>query len=104
MAKMPVHENLREIAWMVRHDPLAVIGLCLIGLGGVLAVHILLKLNRAKMFGVRDWRADSGMKLPSHYLRVCKQQGWSPWPAYFVWPSYILGAVLLIFGMLQWEK
>jgi hypothetical protein len=29
---MTPQDNLREIAWIVRHDPLLVIGPCLIGL------------------------------------------------------------------------
>lgn len=99
---MPVHENLRIIGYMARHDPLIILGFCLIGVGGVLSFHVLLKMNRAKLFGFADWRYDSGYKLPSEYLKVRKERGWSPWPAYLIWPLYILGALVLILGLLQW--
>jgi hypothetical protein len=33
------------------------------------------------------------------YLRVRSQYGWSPWPAYLVWPTAIAGWVLFIVGV-----
>jgi hypothetical protein len=33
---VPIHENLRLIAYVARHDPLVIVGLCLIGASSVL--------------------------------------------------------------------
>ena len=101
---MPLDENLRAITYMLRHDPLIVSGLAFLGFGGVLSFHILLKLNRAKRFGVRDWRPDSSFKLPWQYLQVCEEKGWTRWPAYLTFPCYIFGFILLVVGLLQWGK
>jgi hypothetical protein len=95
---MPIHENLRVVAYMARHDPLVILGLCLIGAGTVLFFHILLRMNRAGLFTFASWRYDSGYKLPGVYLRVRKQRGWSPWPAFFIWPCFVLGFVALALG------
>ena len=38
-------------------------------------------------------------QLLTDYLRVRSQYGWSPWPAYLVWPTAIAGWVLFIVGV-----
>jgi hypothetical protein len=96
---MPIHENLRIIAYMARHDPLSVLGFCLLGLGGVFSSHVLLKMNRARLFGFRDWRWDWSVRLPVDYLKVRKQHGWSAWPVYLTWICFTLGMVALISGL-----
>lgn len=98
---MPVGENLRAIVYMARHDPLAVLGFCLLGAGGVFSFHVLLRMNKAGLFGFRDWRWDSNFRLPANYLKVRKHYGWSPWPVYLTWTCFALGFVALISGLLQ---
>ena len=38
-------------------------------------------------------------KLISDYLRVRSQYGWSPWPAYLVWPTAVAGWALFFVGV-----
>jgi hypothetical protein len=74
---VPIHENLRAIAYMAQHDPLAILGFCLLGASGVLFSHMLLKMTRAG-FEVAYWRFDGKCRLPAEYLKVRKERGWSP--------------------------
>jgi hypothetical protein len=96
---VPIHENLRAIAYMAKHDPLAILGFCLLGAGAVLFFHMLLKMNRAGLNAV-VWRGMlASYRLHAEYLKVCKQRGWSPWPAYLVWPCFGLGFAAILTGM-----
>ncbi len=83
---------------MARHDPLAILGFCLLGASGVLFYHMLLKMSRAG-FKVPYWRFDGKYKLPVEYLKNGKERGWSPWPAYLIWPCLALGVAALVGGL-----
>ncbi len=96
---MPIHENLRAIAYMAKHDPLAILGFCLLGAQGVLFFHMLLKMSRAG-FEVAYWRFDGKYRLPAEYLKAGKERGWSPWPAYLIWPCLALGVAALVGGLI----
>jgi len=91
-------QNLRAIADMARHDPLAILGFCLIGAGAVLSFHMYRKMSRAG-FNVAFGRFEATWRLPGQYLYVRKEQGWSPWPAYLVWPCHLLGLIALVAGL-----
>jgi hypothetical protein len=39
--------------------------------------------------------------VPVDYLRVRAKYGWSPWPAYLVWPALIGGLVVLTIGVFK---
>ncbi len=97
---MPIGENLRVIVYMAKHDPLAVLGFCLLGASGAFSFHVLLRMNRAGLFGFRDWRWDSNFRLPVGYLKVREQNGWSPWPVYLSWICLALGFAALVGGLL----
>ena len=101
---MPLDENLRAIEYMLRNDPLPVLGFIFFFIGGVFALHITLTLNRAKLFGFRDWRSSAGVYMSSRYLRVAKEKGWAKWPAYAAWLCYLFGALLLLVGLFRWGK
>lgn len=96
---MPLYENLRAIAYMARHDPLPILGFCLLGASGVLYFHMLLKMSRAGFDVNSFWRASFKHKLPSNYLKIGTERGWSPLPAYLIWPCALLGVVALISGL-----
>jgi hypothetical protein len=96
---VPVQENLRVIAEMAKHDPLLMLGFCLIGAGGFFSSRVLLRMNRAKLFGIRDWRWDSNYRLPMNYLKVRKARGWSAWPVYLMGICFALGTFALILGL-----
>jgi hypothetical protein len=91
--------NLRAIAELVRHDPLAVLGFLLLGASAVLHFHVETKLSDA---GIRG-RYFNGLNLraPVEYLRVRREQGWWAWPAYLVWPLLFCGIVLLVVGLFR---
>jgi hypothetical protein len=42
--------------------------------------------------------------LPAKYLKVRSEHGWSPWPAYLLWPSLILGIVSLVVGLFRLQN
>jgi hypothetical protein len=83
---------------MAKHDPLAVLGFCLLSAGGVFSLRVTLRMNRARLFGVKDWRWDSDVRLPLDYWKVRKQYGWSAWPVYLTWICFALGTIALIAG------
>ena len=98
-----LHDNLRMIAEMFHHDPAVILGFVFIVIQGVLFVHIQLKMTRAgyktsySFFGKPfSW---NGWDTPFEYLRVRAKHGWSPWPAYLIWPCLIVGVALLVFGL-----
>lgn len=95
---MPLHENLRAILEIVRHDPLVVAGFCLIGAGAVFSSHVLLRMSRAKLVGVSDLRW-AQFQLQQKYLQVREQHGWSAWPVYLSWICFALGIFALVAGL-----
>jgi len=88
-----------EIIEMFRHDPAVVLGFFLIGSGAVLFVHIQFKMRAVgyDTFPLISTPKDWG--LPFEYLKIRGKHGWSPWPAYLVWPCYVAGTALLLFGL-----
>jgi len=86
---------------MVRHDPLLIVGLLLIGLSSWLSFVVFRRLQEC---GYR-WRGyiASGpmigtMPLAYLYLKERKRRGWSPWPAYLIWIFLITGLAALVAG------
>jgi hypothetical protein len=41
------------------------------------------------------------VEIPVDYLRVRAKYGWSPWPAYIVWPALIGGLVVFFIGVFK---
>ncbi len=39
------------------------------------------------------------VEVPVDYLRLRAKYGWSPWPAYLMWPFLLIGAVLFVIGV-----
>jgi MFS superfamily sulfate permease-like transporter len=35
------------------------------------------------------------------YLKVRSRHGWSPWPAYLLWPCLLAGVFSLVFGLFR---
>jgi hypothetical protein len=60
---------------------------------------MLLKMSQAGI-KIAYWRFEGKYKLPVEYLRVRKERGWSPWPAYPIWPFLALGVAALLGGVL----
>lgn len=97
-----MREILSPIGYIARHDPVAVVGLLLIGCAGVLFFHIQLKMIRAgyKTSYGKPLTAQ-GWDTPGQYLKVCEKHGWSPWPVYLLAPCTLLGAAALVFGLFR---
>ena len=91
--------NLQAIAYMLRHDPAVVTGFSLMGLTGFLFFHLQYKVDKAGVktnyLSLEKWNAQS------QYLQIRSRHGWSPWPAYLIVPSFLLGIAALIFGLLH---
>lgn len=86
----------------VKHDPLPVVGLVLIGLSGVLWFRILRMLLSAgyKVPGYFEgWPL--AWTLPMAYLSRRSEQKWSPLPAYLIWAAFVAGCGCLIAGLFQ---
>jgi hypothetical protein len=98
-------ENLRMFLYMVRHDPAVVVGLALIGAASALFFHVAVKLSRV---GFRSYVVfkpplilASNWAIPAQYLKLCRKHGWSPWPAYCLWPCLAVGILCLVFGLFR---
>lgn len=40
-------------------------------------------------------------EVPLDYLRLRRNHGWSPWPAYLIWPTLLAGIALLVTGVFK---
>ena len=86
-----MNEILKMISYMLYKDPLVIAGFLLIGVAGTLLVHIQLKMvKRGYKFPYRKYLAKRNFEVPRDYLRMRTQYGWSPWPAYLIWPAAAL--------------
>ncbi len=94
-------EESRAVLYMIRHDPLAIIGLLLIGASGILRFRMYSKLES---LGVKVPRTIS-LPLTYHfwlsqtYLLHARAGSWSPWPAYLMWLCLAAGILLLVLGL-----
>jgi hypothetical protein len=82
----------------MRRDPLPVLGFVFLGAFAVLFCHIQSVMSKAGR-KVRFQGFILEVNLPSEYLQARSQQGWSGWPAYLVWPCFVLGILLLFLGV-----
>jgi hypothetical protein len=94
-----MRENFHIVLETTRHDPLAILGFLLLGAFAVLFFNMHLRLRAAgykthafPLLG-HDWR------VAGEYLRARKQQGWSPWPGYLLWPCFFLRIAALAAGL-----
>jgi hypothetical protein len=96
-----VDENLRMFVYMVRHNPLVVVGLGLIGVAGALWFHALLQLERVGLGSSAVFKFGGNWGIPVEYLKVRRNFGWPAWPAYFLWPCFVVGVVCLVVGVFR---
>jgi hypothetical protein len=96
-----LQENLRAIVEMARHDPMALLGFLLIGAFAVLFFRVQFKMQKAGYKTYDVFVSSRKYGMPTEYLRIRKQHGWSPWPAYLLWPCLLAGIALLIAGLLR---
>jgi len=92
---------------MVRHDPLLILGLLLIGLSSWLSLVVLRRLQESgyKWHGYVVSLGRSGtIPLAYLYLKARKKEGWSPWPAYLIWICLITGLAAVIGGLFLWSR
>ena len=97
-------QESRAFLYLLRHDPLAVVGGTLIGAATIFCLHVLLKLERA---GDRSYL--NGISLPGSimftipraYMKHARLGRWSRWPLYLVWLCGGLGTILLVIGLIR---
>jgi hypothetical protein len=98
-------ENLKMFLFMVRHDPVVVVGLALIGTASALFFHAAVKLSRVGFRSSVIFKPPliltSNWGIPTQYLKLCRTHGWSPWPVYCLWPCLVVGIVCLVFGLFR---
>ncbi len=95
---------MRMITEMLRHDPALVLGFLLVGVSAVLYNHMQMNMVRegykpSYSFFIPAVISPKAWTSLTEYLRVRSKHGWSPWPAYLIWPSFFVGVALLLFGM-----
>jgi len=83
-----------------KHDPLAVIGLAVVGIGSIASFHVLLKLDRSG-YKLPSYHRLWFWTLPMQYLRARLDEGWPAWPAYLVWISFVIGTSCLVAGLFR---
>jgi hypothetical protein len=94
-----MRENVNTVLYIVRHNPLLLLGLGLVAVFLLLLAYIKFKLKDSGygtaplFFHPRDW------ELPADYLQVQSKHGWSPWPVYLIWPCLVAGVVSLVAGL-----
>ena len=71
-------------------------GVLLVGCSAAMLYFLYLRLGDA---GRKYIAFELPARLISDYLRVRSQYGWSPWPAYLVWPIAIAGWALFFVGV-----
>jgi hypothetical protein len=97
---VPLHENLRAIVEMTRHDPLLIIGLCLLGFGVFLYSHMQLKLSNAGL-KAPSWPSWTNVYLLHvRYVESAKQRGWPIWPGYVSLVCFGVGIFAALSGYL----
>ncbi len=84
---------------MAEHDPLVILGFLLIGAFVVFFFHVQFKMRETGLSAYAVFVSSQKFSLPTEYLKIRKQRGWSPWPAYLVWPCLLAGIVLLVIGV-----
>jgi hypothetical protein len=97
-------QNFRDLVYMTRHDPMVVVGLLLVGVSSILFIHIQFKMRSVGFKTYPMFTRPSDWGLPSKYLKIRCEHGWSPWPAYLLWPSLILGIVSLVVGLFRLQN
>jgi hypothetical protein len=92
------------IVEMVRHDPLLIVGLLLVGVSGWLPFVVLRRLMESGYkwpgYGA-SWPMIGTVPVAYLYLKARRQKGWSPWPAYSIWICLITGLVALVAGLFR---
>lgn len=96
-----MQENLRMVAYMLRHNPAPVFGFILIGAFTVLFAHIQFKMREVGYQTYPLFARPRDYRLPIEYLRVRAKYGWLPWPAYLAWPCLAAGIILLVVGIMH---
>jgi hypothetical protein len=99
-----LNDNWTMISYMMHNNPLPIAGFVFIGASGALGMHIQLKMVRAGYpFPYGKYVARGSWGVPLEYLRLRRQHHWSPWPAYFVWPTALIGIACLVTGLFYWR-
>jgi hypothetical protein len=95
-------DNWKMISYMLHKNPLVIVGFIFIGISGVLLAHIQLKMVRiGNKVPYGKYLTRQNFDVPLQYLRIRNQHGWSPWPAYLLWPAAVIGVVCLVIGLFQ---
>lgn len=92
---------MHNVLYMVRHDPLAIVGFLLLGASAVLFVHIQFKMRQVGYKTYPPFARPYDWTLPLEYLRIRSKHGWSPWPAYLAWPCLGIGILVLVLGLFR---
>jgi hypothetical protein len=89
------------VAYMLRHNPAPGFGFVLLFTFAVLFAHIQFKIREVGYQTYPMFARPRDCGLPMEYLKVRAKYGWSPWPAYLVWPCLAAGIILLVAGVMH---
>ena len=96
---MVMRQSLHLISEVLRDDPGLALGLALVASAVALFIYIELRMRDIGYKPSPFTKPIKYHNLPFEYLRVRARRGWSPWPAYLIWPCLIVGLLLLVFGV-----
>jgi hypothetical protein len=100
-----VQESVQTVVAAAKQYPTPISGLLFIGISAILFFHIQLMMTRAGYktsyaFFKNPWTTN-GWDTPTEYLKIRAKHGWSPWPAYLVFPCMLAGIGLLVYGLFR---
>ena len=71
-------------------------------IGAIFIPHNVI-LRRMRTIGYKtepfDWTPRGKFSLPAEYLRIRREHGWSPWPAYLMGLMLLAGVGFILLGL-----
>ena len=108
-----MRHSVDYVVFIVLHNPILALGLWLFAASLFLVCQIKGKMTSLDRELERELDRELGpetihpfphpadWELSAHYLAIRSKYGWSPWPAYLMWPCQISAVLLLLVGLLR---
>jgi hypothetical protein len=99
--------SFRALVNILLRNRLATLGFLLIGASSAMYVYVQVKLLRSRHISLyRSFKYTLGWfgrDAPPNYFEIGRKHGWSPWPAFLMWPCFFVGLILLLIAFLVFK-